>query len=296
MAPEFRLGVRVDGPHARYRDPRSRAALMALLGTAWPRVPKCIDAARDDGWDWDLMTEPFAVDLDGAPIAHAGVLIHPIRVAGTDCDVAGVHAVCTAPEHRRQGHARTALDEATRWIDAHGMLAKLHTAVPEVYEPLGFRSVPVHRFRVERAGGRDVPETRPPQLEDLHARLARRAPVSDRFASRDPGWLFGIDLRLGGRDVSALQLVDDLDVVVDWSVDDSGTLRIDDLVADELPSLQVLCAEAPRHRAVELSFCPDLLAPEATPIAAPEEGVLMIRGDWPLSADVPLGYSPLSEH
>ena len=277
MAPEFRLGVRVDGPHARYRDPRSRAALMALLGTAWPRVPKCIDAARDDGWDWDLMTEPFAVDLDGAPIAHAGVLIHPIRVAGTDCDVAGVHAVCTAPEHRRQGHARTALDEATRWIDAHGMLAKLHTAVPEVYEPLGFRSVPVHRFRVERAGGRDVPETRPPQLEDLHARLARRAPVSDRFASRDPGWLFGIDLRLGGRDVSALQLVDDL-------------------VADELPSLQVLCAEAPRHRAVELSFCPDLLAPEATPIAAPEEGVLMIRGDWPLSADVPLGYSPLSEH
>ena len=269
---------------------------MGLLSTAWERLPRCIAAAVDDGWHWDSMTEPFVVDLDGVPVAHAGVLIHPIRVAGRDCEVAGIHAVCTAPEHRRQGHARTVLREATQWIDEHGMLAKLHTAVPEVYEPHGFRSAPVHRFRVERAGGRNEPSTRAPQLDDLRQRLARRTPVSDRFASRDPGWLFGIDLHLGRRDLSALHHLDALDVVVDWRVDDSGTLRIADLVADELPSLQELCAEAPPHRAVELSFCPDLLAPEATPIVAPEEGVLMLRGDWPLPADVPLGYSPLAEH
>jgi len=299
VEPNFKLGVRVDGPDARYRDPSSRTALMALLASAWPRVPAAIDLAADNGWPWDVVTEPFVVEHEGVPVAHAGVLIHPIRVAGTDCEVAGVHAVCTAPEHRRRGHARAALQRATQWIDERGMLAKLHTAVPEVYEPHGFRSVPVHRFRIDRAGGREHPTTsalRPEDRDELHQRLARRVPVSDRYASRDPGWLFGIDLHLGQRDLSALRRVEALDVIVDWSIDDAGTLRINDLVADTLPSLQALCAQAPRHRAVELCFCPDRLAPDATPVPAPEEGVLMLRGDWPLSADVPLGYSTLAEH
>ena len=272
---------------------------MGLLATAWPRIPGCIDAADRDGWCWDLVTEPFVVDLDGTPISHTGVLVQPLRLDGADCDVAGIHAVCTAPEHRGRGHARTVLAQATRWIDEQGLLAKLHTDLPAVYEPHGFRGVPLHRFRIERAGGRDVPATRPLRTNDraeLHARLARRAPVSDRFASLDPGWLFGIDLHLGQRDIAALHWIDAVDAIVDWKVDEAGTLRIADIVADSLPSLQALCAAAPRHRAVELAFCPDLLAPQAEPIAAPEEGILMLRGDWPLPDDLPLAVSPLAQH
>jgi hypothetical protein len=121
---------------------------------------------------------------------------------------------------------------------------------------------------------------------------AERAPVSERFASLDPGWLVGIDLALQRRALTDLVVFDTLDTVADLDVRD-GVLRIHELFARTLPPLADVLALAPPHDRVELYFCPDVVAPDARPEAL-DDGVWMARGPWPV--DGPIGISRLAEH
>jgi hypothetical protein len=66
--------------------------------------------------------------------------------------------------------------------------------------------------------------------------------------------------------------------------------------ANRLPPLAELLARAPAHRGVRLFCCPDRLAPQAVPVLMPDDGVWMVRGDWPLPMDLPFACSRLAEH
>jgi GNAT superfamily N-acetyltransferase len=287
-------GHRAQGPHEVYVDPARRAGLMRLFDEGFPGLPVRIAAAAAAGHRWEEVTEPFVAWEGGEAIGHVGVLAHRVQLAGAAAEVAGLHAVVTRSDRRRRGVARRLLDEALAWADARFPLAKLGTDLPDVYARHGFRPRALHRFHVDHAGGEDrgrrLSTSERPWLEAL---LAARAPVSDRLASLDPGWLVGIDLALQRRSAGDLTLLEDLGAVVDWEVVD-GVLRLHDVFARELPPLADLLARAPRHARVELHVCPDRLAPGARPEVMPEAGVWMFRGPWPELG--PIAVSRLAEH
>lgn len=265
-----------------YADPAERAELFRLLGTAWPALPGKLEVAARFGWPWDAVTTPFVSRADGRLVSHVGVLDLPVRLGGRERRVAGIHAVCTDPAFRRKGHYRAAMEAALAFVDARWDAAKLHTDQPWLYEPFGFRVVPQHRFRVARRGpaGRGRPVA-PSDLPELHALLARRAPMTDRLAARDPGWLFGIDVVLWTGGLGHLFLVDAPRLLVACEVE-SEVLRVHDVVALDVPRLEDVLATAPApFAAVELWMPADRLAPDAEPLPYPAHDLLMVRGEWP---------------
>lgn len=268
--------------HPVYANPQDRAALYGLFDIIWKGMARKLEDAARFGWRWDAITTPFVSRAEGRPVSHVGVMDMPVRLGGRDLRVAGVHAVCTQPAHRRQGHFRAAMEEALAFIDAHWRTAKLHSDKPWLYEPFGFRVVPQHRFHVERSGppgrGRRVTEA---DLPAVHALLASRTPVSDLFSATDPGWLFGIDEVLWSGGLNHLVLLDAPHALIACEVVD-GVLRVYDAVAPELPSLDAVLTAAPAaFRTVELWMPVDRLAPGAHPSPYPPGDLLMVRGEWP---------------
>jgi GNAT superfamily N-acetyltransferase len=292
--------------HPDYATPYRRAALYRLFDRVWPGLAAKVETAARLGWRWDEVTTPFARFSEVSPasgssgqpeptaLGHVGVLDLPVLLDGTEHRIAGLHAVCTHPDHRGRGHFRETMEAALRHVDQRWEVAKLSTAQPQLYEHFGFRVVEQHRFVVEAAGRGDG-AARPLEEEDvgwLHALLAHRDPPSRRFAALDSGWLLGIDEVLWTGGLTHLHAVED--AVVAWEPSQGG-LQIYDVVAREIPPLDALLRASPwPFERVVLWFTPDRLAPQATPIPWPDDDVLMVRGPWPLRG--PLAVSPLAAH
>lgn len=280
-------------------DDRWWAAVHALYDEAFPGLPRGIAAARAIGIDWRAVTTPFAFFEDGRCIAHVGLIWHPMLLDGERHQIAGIHAVCTARTHRRQGLCRALLERA---LDHAGpALAKLHTDDPPVYTGRGFRVVPTWRFAA--ATPPQPVHWRPlrPIENDLDNRilrdiLARRSPVSRRCCSRDEGWMVLIDAALSGRLAGDFRFLPDHEAVVCGQRLDDGRVLVTACFARTLPpAAVVLGALADLGDRFVWSFSPELLDPGAVPEPAPAAiGHFMVRGDWPLPA--PFGISPLWEH
>ncbi|MCX4242907.1 GNAT family N-acetyltransferase [Paraliomyxa miuraensis] len=289
--------------HPLYRDPRSRRQLLALLGSAFTTLPGKIDAARALGWDWDTTTTPFvdrgAVEDDDPIVSHVGVLDVPLRLAGRAVRAAGIHAVCTLPSHRRRGCYRRAMEQALAFVEPRWELAQLYTDQPFLYEPFGFRVVATGQWEAARPpgprGGLAAPLDLEADLPALHAALARRAPLSDVYASVDEGWLFGIDAVLATGDLSLLRRVPQLDAFIAGRLDgDRFTLH--DVIATTLPSFAELCTHLPGEGPVRLSFTPDRFADARTQAVEPTPyGFYMVRGPFPLRAGE-FAVPPLCQH
>lgn len=273
----------------------------ALFEECFPGLPAGIEKAAALGADWQAISTPFVVAQQSRPVAHVGAIAHPMRLDGRDVTVGGIHAVCTAADRRRQGLARRALSEALDWIDERFDLVKLHTDLPAVYEPHGFRVVPTHRFRTpppESAtpGQRLLRPTQSPADAALLRRMLRtRTPPSDTCSAADPGWMDTTVACLNGTIDSAFWLLEDHEAIVAFG-HEGGTTLILDVIAERLPSAAVVVGAAPDATLpIEWTFAPDRfgIEPEALP-APPEAGSLMVRGDWPRSQ--PFGISPLWEH
>jgi GNAT superfamily N-acetyltransferase len=295
--------------HPDYADPVRRAALYRLFDRTWTNLAGKIETAARFGWNWDEITTPFARYQNDVALAHVGVIDLPVLLDGVEHRIAGVHAVCTDPDHRRQGHYRAVMEPALRFVDEHWSIAKLSTSQPELYEPFGFRVIEQHRFVLGHRHRRDETvahhgEAAARRLDAndlpwLHELLVHRAPISRRFASRDPGWLLGIDEVLWTGGLSHLYEFDD--AVVAWEVL-GEELQIYDLVAKERDStewrgnlLHSLLAACPwSFERVVFWFTPDLVAPQASPISWAEDDFLMVRGPWPVGR--PLAISPLAAH
>lgn len=276
-------------------------AVHALYDEAFPGLPGAIARAEGVGWRWPEVTTPFALFEGERCVAHVGVLSHPMRLAGREHAIAGIHAVCTARDHRNQGLCRELLTTALAWVDERAALAKLHTDLPRVYEGHGFASVPTWRFRSRAEPAPNVARRRLRPSEDpadaalLRRLLAVRAPVSARCASADSGFMVGIVAALTGRLDSALWWLPEHDAIVALDEDDEGTV-VTEVIAATLPSAAVVAgAASDPARPRRYAFAPDLIEPDAEPEPAPASlGAFMVRGDWPVSE--PFGVSPLWEH
>ncbi len=280
-------------------DPSFREATIALLGTAWPRLPEAVARARTWGADWCEHSEPFVHIEDGVPVAHVGVMEIPVVLDGHEEILAGIHAVCTHPDQRGRGHMRAAMGEALRFVDAHYRRAVLWANDKHIYHRFGFREQTEHTFVGAVRGG---PEARGRRLslDDREGRaalrhaLAKRAPVSRRCGSRDPGWLALINLALW-RTPPHIVLLDDLGCVVIYTLHE-GTLRLHDVVAARMPTLAAITeALGPGFERAEVAFAPDdLRAPGLSPRpVGDDDDVLMVRGPA-LPHHRPFALSPFS--
>jgi GNAT superfamily N-acetyltransferase len=268
-------------------DPRIARDIYALYATTWPSLPERIRRSAALGWRWDRVSTPFCVHRGGALVAHAGVLELELLVAGRPVRVAGVHAVCTHPEHRRRGYARAAMAQALAWIDDRGLPAELATGAPEVYAPHGFRVVPEHRWRLPASpctgASRPLCADDPGDRALTERLLATRAPLSERLASLAPSWLFGLCEVLATGGFGHLHHAPELDAILAWEQGEDGTVTVLDVVAPVLPTLDDLMAHLPAAPTV-LAFHVDPFGEAAArarggaPVPGPEDDLWMVRG------------------
>jgi GNAT superfamily N-acetyltransferase len=298
--------------HPLYRDPRRRAELQAVLASAFKTLPAKVDAARALGFDWDAVTTPFVELVDDRIVAHVGVLDVPLRLAGRAVRVAGIHAVCTLPSHRRRGCYRRAMEQALAFVDPRWELAQLYTDEPALYEPFGFRVVPTRRWEAARpatATGASAPASttqlagisiaRPldplTELPALVAALSRRTPLSDRYAAMDDGWLLGIDALLSTGDLSLVHRVPELDAFVAGRLE-GERFTLCDVITTHLPTWAALAPHLPGRGPVRLAFTPDRFPDAHARTTAPvDDGYYMVRGPFPLDGQ-DFAVPPLAQH
>jgi hypothetical protein len=179
-------------------------------------------------------------------------------------------------------------------IDARGATAVLWANDPAIYGRFGFVERPEVLFRGP------APASGPPRGRTLSLDCAgdlrifrehyeTRAPVSPRLGALDDGWLALINVALTPPPGPTIALVDDAVVVCSRR---GATLRIDDVVAREMPPLrEVVAALGAGAETVEVAFAPDAIdAPGLEPVPLPGDH-FMVRG--PLAVD-PFALSPLS--
>lgn len=273
--------------HHSYQDnPELLGCVFELLDQVFSGIGDHVEAAGPLGLDWGKTSTPFVRIEGGKAVSHVGVLSLPLIIAGREVTAAGIHAVCTHPDHRGRGHYRAVMSEVVEWCDGRFETALLFTDSPGMYEPFGFRVVPESRF---------VPTTIPPgdparpaglrkldwSCRDdvaLLRRLVReRSPVSTTLGVASEESVFAFN---------AVHLpmwyAQELDAIVSFSVDDR-TVRIFDVVARRMPTWAELAAQLPAGTdRVEVCFCPDGLGLEAPaePCAGQGHGCIMVRGTF----------------
>ncbi len=277
-------GGDVPGWPAPPSDPwAERDTIHALFERTWPGLPAMLAHAAELGAPLEDVSVPFRVGH-----AHVGVFHTVAVVDGQSTVLAGIHAVCTHPDHRGQGHGRRALAAALDHVDARWPVAYLTTAVPAFFEPAGFRVVPEHHFTVSEAISFGTGAAFPAAtLEQVQSALHRRDPVSHRLASMDQGWLLLIDEVIGHGGLTTFHAWDG--GVVAFVVRDDTLLILD--VVGEVPPLSVLAPHLPSASRVMLGFCPDRLGvmTQAEP-TLPDGGWLMVRGDLGLRGPLTMPF------
>jgi predicted N-acetyltransferase YhbS len=278
-------------------DPALRAETLDLLGSIWKRLPSAVVRARASGVDWFEVSTPFLEYEAGRIVAHVGVLEIPVVLDGEAQTIAGVHAVCSHPEHRGRGHVRAAMERALAFVDARWGTAVLWANDPSIYGRFGFVAREESMFVGPVRGGkarelRALMLDQPADVAFLREQLARRKPVSQRVAVREPGWLALLDLALWTPGPS-LAYLPDLDCIVVYAVRERF-LDLYDVIAGEMPTLADIASRlGERVDTAIVYFSPDLLG---TPDLVAEPTVLidslMVRGRaW--MGDRGFAFSPI---
>jgi GNAT superfamily N-acetyltransferase len=278
-------------------DPAVAAETLDLLGRIWTKLPGAVVRARAWGVDWCEVSTPFVQYEAGRVVAHVGVLEIPVVLDGKHRTIAGIHAVCAHPQHRRRGHMRAAMERALAWVDARYETAVLWANDPEIYGRFGFVAREESMF-VGAVKGGPASSVRALMLDQvgdvafLRERLADRVPVSNTIATREPGWLELIDLALWTPG-PGLAYLPDLECIVVHAVR-GRFLDLYDVIARDIPTLADIAARlGERIDTAIVYFSPDLLAAPGL-VAEPTVMIdsLMVRGNWG-GGERALAFSPL---
>jgi predicted N-acetyltransferase YhbS len=278
------------------------ASVAGLLDHAWPGMSRRIAQATARGFRWQDISTAFVAFAGNAPIAHVGVIEIPLVIDGCHKSAAGIHAVCTHPDHRGRGHCRALLEEALAHCDAHHDIALLYTGHVGLYEKFGFWRTREHCFRAAvhpRTSPADraavaLPEGDPATLEVVRRLLACRTPISEQLGVVEASILWGINAVLqSGGEIRRLHYLPDLDVITVHEID-GWTLRLYDVIGRRIPPLAELLERiATPVDTVIAFFTPDRLEAPFTPEPIPAPyGDLMIRGT--LGARTPFMFPALA--
>jgi predicted N-acetyltransferase YhbS len=261
-------------------------AVIELLSRVWPRLATAIPTSARLGARWHEMSTPFTALEAGRVVAHAGVLEVPLVLDGRAVLAAGVHAVCSAPEHRGRGLVRRVLEAALAHAHAYE-LTVLHANDAALYRKFGFRDVDQVAFVADAPRGakaapmRRLSDAAPDDVARVLAAFVGREPVSHVLGVGEAGPLFVMDEVLGCGGFRRLWYAEDLDAVVACDLDDAHVLQIYDIVARELPSIPEIVARVPgRVDAVELLFAPDRVGGRWKTRPLEPVDVFMVRGPF----------------
>ncbi len=263
-------------------DPKLADRVFALLESWFTGIGARRREAARLGSLWEECSTPFVHEKDGQLISHVGLLEMPYVIKGERRRLGGVHAVCTLESERRRGHYRRIMEELLEFCDGRFETLELCTENPEYYEPFGFRIIPEQRFVADVAwvGGNGgfcaFDSTRSGELGRLDRLLTERVPVSELVGVFDEHDVFKFSQ--GG---DALYYSEELDCFAVFEVSDSR-LRLFDVVARELPSLEALLAQlAPAIGTVEFHFSPDRFDVDARPEPLQSDSdYYMVRGPF----------------
>ncbi len=242
---------------------------------------------------------PFAFYEGEHCVASVETALLRMVLDGVERKPTALRRVATDPAWRGQGLFRDLMQHALVWCTTvSDDPCLLYTADQDIYARFGFAPLAQHAFvgivgPVAAAGGvRTLDMARRDDRMLVETLLATRTPVSERCAMLAPA-LF-MDHVIAADDL-ALTCDADRGLLVVSEVEDDGGLTLVDIVAAQIPPLDVVLATAGGCLAGRLKtlFPPDRLGWDGSPI--PEDTGLMIRGEPPAAMTRPFMLPPTTE-
>jgi GNAT superfamily N-acetyltransferase len=254
-----------------------------------------------DGPDPTSMPFGWFTD-DGLLAANLSTFAMPLVINGKTVNAAAFQSGAVRPAWRERGLYRDLTHKALDWCVDQGFEAiVLYTDKPALYEPYGFRSLPLHFY----SGAASLPDKTivparrldPLKADDLvlvHAALKARAPVSNALAVCENAAMFLINTQLDP-DVR-LSWLEAEGAVVAWKGDGSERFILLDVVAAQIPSLAtIMGALGVDARFADILFCPDALGWVGHAQALEGGTRFMIRASEETKLDVPAMLSPMAD-
>ena len=234
----------------------------------------------------DPTSMPFGwFDAEGELVANISAFALPFIINGRIVHAAGLQSGAVRPQWRGRGLYRDLTMKALDWCDRQDFEAViLYTDKPSLYEPYGFRSIPLHRYE----GAAPAPSTSaaaalslsPADADDLallQLLLKARSPVSTTLSVATNAAMFLINTQLDP-DVR-ISLLEDCQAVIAWKMDETGRFSLLDVVAAEIPSLAAILGGLDIASAtIEVLFRPDKLGWTGAPQPFESGTRLMLRG------------------
>lgn len=264
-------------------DDPTREALYALFNTVFGIPPETFQDFYQKGF-WDPTYTPFTLfDRDQA-VANVSMFSMPILIDGQQIKAAGIQSVMTDPAYRGRGLMKQLFATMLAEIDKECDTAFLLTEEPELYTRYGFRSLQEHVFVIPYSQTTAPANNLRPldffNEEDLHlikSLFRAHQPISRTFAPVSHASSFYLNM-YNPYFNQKLFYSTDLQVAIVYAIQDD-TLKLYDVIGQELPTLNSLCDQIPHaFQRIEFFFCPDSFttAPEAVPF--PSNTHLMVRG------------------
>ena len=249
----------------------------------------------------DATSMPFGwFAEDGTLAANLSAFAMPIILNGRRINAAGLQSGAVRPPWRGRGLYRDVTKKALDWCAGRGFEAVvLYTDKPALYQPYGFRSVPMHSysgpapfFKPER-GSHNLDPLKAADLALLQDLLSRREPVSNTLSVVSSAAMFLINTQLD-RDVR-LSFIEDLSAAVAWKMNGQH-LALLDIVSPSMPSLAaILSGLGLTPGSIEVNFRPDRLACDAAAKPASHGTHFMIRGIDGIELEAPAMLSPMAD-
>jgi hypothetical protein len=192
--------------------------------------------------------------------------------------------------------------KALDWCERQGFEAViLYTDKPSLYEPYGFRPIPLHRYEgaapapsISAAPARLLTPTNAEDLVLLQSLLKGRSPVSTSLAVTANAAMFLINTQLDS-DVR-ISFLEERQAAIAWKMDTTDRFSLLDVVAAEiLPLAAILGGLGIKPSSVEVLFRPDRLG-WAGALQPLESGTtLMLGGLSNTTPNFPAMLSPMAD-
>ena len=245
---------------------------------------------------------PFGwFDADGTLVANLAAFSLPLTINGRMVRAAAFQSGAVRPAWRGRGLYRDVTQKALEWCKAEGFEAiVLYTDKPALYEPYGFRSLPLH-LHIGAAPApmrapmplRSLDPWQPGDLALLQRALGTRSPVSDGLAVCESAAMFLINTQFDP-DVR-LSWMEDEQAVIAWKMDGERFILLD-VVAPAIPALAaILGGMDVQPNVAEVLFRPDKIAWSGEPQPLESATRFMIKADFPVTLDTPAMLSPMAD-
>jgi GNAT superfamily N-acetyltransferase len=281
-----------------FADPAGWRALADLLPDTFHIDIRVLDGLG--GMDPSSM--PFAwFDPQGVCAANFSAFSMPVTISGQRRRVAALQSGAVRPEHRGKGLYRDLMQRAFAWIDTGGFeLSILHTDKPAMYEPYGFKTVPLHKFAGLAPKADATPAARLMNMDDpadvavLTGLINARAPASMLLSPLSHPAMFLVNA-FWDRSVS-LSHIENRDAVIAWRMGEGSVFQLLDIVASAIPPMSLISAALNTDaEGAECFFSPDLLDWDASAVIDENRLPFMVRGDLDLLPDRPFALTPMAD-